>query len=144
LNERENEIEKKVKEYMDEVLEIRGYVYPYQEFWFRTDPEGARAEWEWYKQVRAKKWLPLKYKELIFLTSALIHKHPRGIPTHMKKALELGVTKEEILETIQVVSHTAGGGIPIIAVRILMEILGEPVPLEPKWKEKTLPLPRKG
>jgi AhpD family alkylhydroperoxidase len=134
--ENDEKMNRKAKEFMNDVLEGRGYVYPFQEFYFMADPELAKAEWAWYKLVRAKKSLPLKYKELLIVMSSLVKGHERGLRTHMKKALELGATKEEIVETIQVASMTSGLGATMAGMTILMEVLGHTISREPEWKKE--------
>lgn len=129
--------EDKVQKLLDRARVCPGYVYPFHEYLARNDYEWAETYQSWYEQVRAPRWLPLKYKELLFITAACIKGHETGIKTHITKALELGATKEEVLETIEVASHTGGGGVPVMAVRILIEVLeGKELPKGPVWVGK--------
>jgi alkylhydroperoxidase/carboxymuconolactone decarboxylase family protein YurZ len=128
------EEEERVQRLLERVKQSAGYVYPFHEYLARNDYEWAEAYQTWCEQVRAPRCLPLKYKELLYLTASCIHRHEAGLRTHITKALELGATKEEILETIEVATHTGGGGIPVIATRILVEVLeGKKLPKGPTW-----------
>jgi alkylhydroperoxidase/carboxymuconolactone decarboxylase family protein YurZ len=117
------EQEQRVRRLLERTERCPGYVYPFHEYLAEKDYEWAETYQSWYEQVRAPRWLPLKYKELLFITAACIKYHEPGIRTHVTKALELGATEEEILETIEVATHTGGGGVPVIAIRILLEVL---------------------
>lgn len=129
--------EEKVQQLLDRARKCPGYVYPFHEYLARHDYEWAETYQSWYEQVRAERWLPLKYKELLFITAACIKYHETGIRTHITKALELGASKEEILETIEVATHTGGGGVPVIAIRILLEVLEDrELPKGPHWVSK--------
>ena len=124
--------EAKIQRLLERAKRSAGYVYPFLEYLARNDYEWAEAYQTWREQVRAQRWLPLSYKELLYLTAACIKYHETGIRTHIIRALELGATKDEILETIEVATHTGGGGVPVIAIRILLEVLeGKEVPKGP-------------
>lgn len=126
--------DERVERLLDRVRKCPGYIYPFHEYIAEKDYAWLEAFQGWYEQVRAPRWLPLKYKELLFLTAACLKYHETGIRTHITKALELGATEEEILETIEVATHTGGGGVPVIAVRILLEVLqGKELPKGPRW-----------
>jgi alkylhydroperoxidase/carboxymuconolactone decarboxylase family protein YurZ len=116
------------------IREVPGYVYPFHTYMAEHDYSWLEAHQTWYEQIRAERWLPLKYKELLFLTSALVKLFETGIRTHIKKALEFGATRDEILETIEVAAHTGGGGVPVLAVRVLLEVLEDKeLPKGPQW-----------
>jgi len=53
--------------------------------------------------------LPLRIKELIALGIAIAVRCPGCIETHVKKALESGVSREEIYETVGVAILMSGG-----------------------------------
>lgn len=128
--------EKQIQELLDDIQAWQGYLYPYYEYIVRNDYEYAKSYFDWFKQVKAPRHLPLKYKELLFITAACLKFHETGMRTHITRALQLGATKEEILETIEVATHTGGGGVPVLGVRILMEVLeGNEVQKTPMWVE---------
>jgi alkylhydroperoxidase/carboxymuconolactone decarboxylase family protein YurZ len=74
--------------------------------------------------------LPPKVKEfiLIALDASVTHMFEPGLRAHMRKALELGATKEELLEVFELVSligiHGSTLGISVLAEEY------------PKWIEK--------
>ncbi len=74
--------------------------------------------------------LPPKVKEfiLIALDASVTHMFEPGLRAHMRKALELGATKEELLEVCELVSligiHGSTLGISVLAEEY------------PKWIEK--------
>jgi alkylhydroperoxidase/carboxymuconolactone decarboxylase family protein YurZ len=65
--------------------------------------------------------LPPKVKELILIAinAATTHLYGPGIRRHMKNALKLGSTREEILEVLQLTTvlgiHACNMGVPILA-----------------------------
>ena len=129
--------EQRVQQLLERVRRSAGYVYPFHEYLAKNDYEWAEAYLSWCEQVRAPRHLPLKYKELLYLTASCLYRHEAGLRTHITKALELGATREEILETIEVATHTGGGGVPVGAVRILVEVLeGIELPKGPEWASK--------
>ena len=68
--------------------------------------------------------LPRKYKELILvaINAATTHLYGPGVRRHMKNALKLGATPEEILEVIQLTTvmgiHSCNLAIPIMCEEI--------------------------
>jgi alkylhydroperoxidase/carboxymuconolactone decarboxylase family protein YurZ len=123
-----------VEELLDRVRTVPGYVYPFHTYLADHDFTWLQAFQSWYEQLRAERWLPLKYKELLFVTAACLGLHETGMRTHMRKALELGATSDEILETIEVAAHTGGAGVLVPAVRILVETVeGKELPKGPQW-----------
>lgn len=127
--------EERVRAFLRRVYQSRGYVYASDKFLAEGDYEWALARQAFYEKVREERFLPLKYKELLFITVACAHGHETGMRTHIKKALDLGASKNEILETIEVASLTCGGGVLVTGLRILMEVLGDKtVPRDPAWE----------
>ena len=123
-----------VKALLDRIREVPGYVYPFHTYMAENDYSWLEAHQTWYEQVRAERWIPLKYKELLFLTASCINRFESGLRTHMTNALRVGATKDEILETLEVAAHTGGGGILVLGVRILMEVLeGREITKTPEW-----------
>ena len=80
---------------------------------------------ELYLDFSAHPWkkgsLPSKVKELIYIAidAATTHLYEPGIRTHIRRALDQGATKEEILEVFELVSvlglHSCTVGIPALA-----------------------------
>lgn len=125
---------------LEDIRQWQGYVYPTYRYLIEHDFEFAERYFALFKLLRTEKALPLKYKELLFLTAACIRFHERGIRTHIQRALQLGSSHEEVLETIEVATHTGGGGVPVLAVRILEEIVnGTSIDASPAWVENEPP-----
>jgi len=73
-------------------------------------------------EVEAK--LPMKYKELISIGVALTTQCPYCIERHIKQAKELGVTQEEIAETIMIAAALRSGaaiGYGLLAMKLFKE-----------------------
>ena len=99
----------------------RGY---WHEFWdglLELDPELFAA----YLDFSALPWragvLPPKIKELVYIAfdAAATHLYAAGLKLHMRNAVRLGATAEEITEVLEIVSvigiHAATVGVPILA-----------------------------
>ena len=69
--------------------------------------------------------LPRKIKELIMVGITCAHNRPRGVNLHIRRALKLGATPREVLETIEVAAIP--GGMPglWLGVETLQTILEE-------------------
>lgn len=69
--------------------------------------------------------LPPKVKELILIAinAATTHLYGPGIRRHMKNAIKLGATRDEILEVLQLTTvlgiHACNMGVPILAEELL-------------------------
>jgi len=125
---------KRADELIQRIRDFRGYVYPYQEFLAREDPEWLEAYWNMYEILRRKRALPQVYKELLFVIVSAAKMFGPGIRTHITKALQLGATKEELIETLEIAGTTCGGVVKVFGFRILMEVLeGGPVSENPDW-----------
>ena len=96
--------------YIDEMARERGYVLDYHKVMARHDFDVLQAtnglvEAAYLKQRR----LDRRTKELIFVTSLTVMRASKGhIQSHIRVALDLGVSKEEILEAIEISLPEAG------------------------------------
>ena len=99
----------------------------------QSEPTGSLLlilEWdpdffEQYLNFSAHPWkkgvLPPKIKELIYIAvdAATTHLYLRGTRVHMRRALEQGATREEILEVLELTAaigiHSCTEGVPILA-----------------------------
>jgi 4-carboxymuconolactone decarboxylase len=96
--------------YVDEMARERGYVLDYHKVMARHDFEVLQAgngliEAAYLKPRR----LDRKTKELIFITSLTVMRAGKGhIQSHIRVALDLGLSKEEILEAIEISLPEAG------------------------------------
>ena len=65
--------------------------------------------------------LPPKVKEFIYVAikCAATHLHEPGVRQHIRKAIQLGATRHEIMEVLELVSilgmHTISMGVPVLA-----------------------------
>ena len=134
INVRHSASPDEVERLLDRIRAVPGYVYPFHSYMAEHDFSWIEAHQTWYEQIRAERFLPLKYKELLFLTAACVKLFEPGVRTHITKALDLGATPDEVLETIEVAAHTGGGGVPVLAVRVLIEVLERrDLPKGPEW-----------
>ncbi len=96
--------------YLDEMVRKRGYVLDYHKVLINHDLDLMKAtnnlvEAAYLKERR----LDRKTKELIFITSLTVMRaSKRHVQSHIRVALDLGVSKEEILEAIEISLPEAG------------------------------------
>jgi 4-carboxymuconolactone decarboxylase len=96
--------------YIDDMARKRGYVLDYHKVMAKQDFDVLQAANTLvsaaYLDQRA---LDRKTKELIFIVSLTVMRATKGhIQSHIKVALELGVTPREILEAIEISLPEAG------------------------------------
>jgi 4-carboxymuconolactone decarboxylase len=96
--------------YLDEMVRERGYVLDYHKRLVAADYEFARAANDIVDAAYLKpRRLDRKTKELIFIVSLTSMRATKAhIQSHIKVALELGCTPEEILEAIEISMPEAG------------------------------------
>jgi 4-carboxymuconolactone decarboxylase len=96
--------------YIDEMAKKRGYVLDYHKVMAAQDYEVLQAtnglvEAAYLRERR----LDRKTKELIFIVSLTVMRASKGhIKSHIQVALDLGLSKEEILEAIEIALPEAG------------------------------------
>ena len=96
--------------YVDQMAEKRGYVLDYHKVMAEQDFEVLQAangliEAAYLKERR----LDRKTKELLFIVSLTVMRASKGhIQSHIRVALDLGLSKEEILEAIEITLPEAG------------------------------------
>jgi 4-carboxymuconolactone decarboxylase len=96
--------------YIDAMARDRGYVLEYHKVMAAQDFEvlqkaNAMIEAAYLRPRR----LDRRVKELIFITSLIVARAPKGhIQSHIRVALDLGVPPEEILEAIEIALPEAG------------------------------------
>ena len=101
-------------------IDARGYWNAYLDDMLALDPDFLQA----YLDFSAVPWktgtLEPKIKELIYvaLDGSATHLYEPGLRQHIRNALRLGATKQEILEVLQLVSvvgiHSCTVGVPIL------------------------------
>lgn len=96
--------------YIDEMAKSRGYVLDYHKVMAKQDFEVLQASNELVSAAYLKeRRLDRKTKELIFIVSLTVMRASKGhIQSHIRVALDLGLSKEEILEAIEIALPEAG------------------------------------
>lgn len=100
--------------------EARGYWSPVWDQVLAVDPDFFEA----YLNFSAVPWrhgvLEPKVREFIYIAidASTTHLHADGTRTHMRNALRLGATRQEIMEVLQLISvlgiHSMTDGVPIL------------------------------
>ena len=96
--------------YVDEMAQKRGYVLDYHKVMAAQDFEVLQAangliEAAYLKERR----LDRKTKELLFIVSLTVMRaSKKHIQSHIRVALDLGLSKEEVLEAIEITLPEAG------------------------------------
>lgn len=96
--------------YVDDMVRERGYVLDYHKVMANYDFDVLQAanglvDAAYLKERR----LDRKTKELLFITSLTVMRASKGhIQSHIRVALDLGLSKEEILEAIEISLPEAG------------------------------------
>jgi alkylhydroperoxidase/carboxymuconolactone decarboxylase family protein YurZ len=98
----------------------RGYWHPFWDGILEVDPELFEA----YTEFSSVPWrtgvLEPKVKELIYTAfdASATHLYVPGLKLHMRNAVRLGATQDEIMEVLEIVSvigiHAATVGVPIL------------------------------
>jgi len=98
------------QQYLDDMVRARGYVLDYHKRLVGADYEFARAANDIVDAAYLReRRLDRKVKELIFIVSLTAMRATRAhIQSHIRVALDLGCTPEEILEAIEIELPEAG------------------------------------
>ncbi|MFJ9631803.1 carboxymuconolactone decarboxylase family protein [Streptomyces sp. NPDC101175] len=96
--------------YVDRMARDRGYVLDYHKVMAQHDFEVLRATNQLVQAAYlAPRTLPPATKELLFILSLTVMRAGKGhIQSHIRVALDLGVTPQEILEAIEIALPEAG------------------------------------
>ena len=96
--------------YVDGMVQKRGYVLDYHKVMAAQDYEVLQAANGLVEAAYLKeRTLDRKTKELLFILSLTVMRASKGhIQSHIRVALDLGLTKEEILEAIEISLPEAG------------------------------------
>lgn len=121
--------------YINSMAEARGYVLPYHKLMANADMPVLKAANELVASVYTnERRLSKATKELIFINSLTVLRATHGqIASHIRVALDLGVSPEEILEAIEIVLPEAG----VVAFQHGFQVWADVVgaqPLEPTVK----------
>jgi len=96
--------------YIDDMAARRGYVLDYHKVMAKNDFDVLRATNGLVSAAYLDdRRLDRRTKELIFVTSLTVMRASKGhIQSHIRVALDLGLTPEEILEAIEIALPAAG------------------------------------
>ncbi len=102
--------EKEQQAYIDEMARARGYVLDYHKVMARADFEVLQRTNALIDAVYLRqRHLDRRTKELLFITSLTVLRAGKGhIQSHIRAALDLGVSPEEVLEAIEIALPEAG------------------------------------
>ncbi len=114
------------QEIKDEFIRIRGSWADHWETILQLDPEFMRAYLNFSAVPWRKNHLDDKTKEFMYIAvdAAATHLYVPGIRQHIRAALKLGATEQEIMEVLELTStlgiHAMNIGVPIL-VEVLVE-----------------------
>jgi len=105
-----SEVSTEQQEYIDSMARDRGYVLQYHKVMAKHDYPALKAiDGMVHATYLAPRLLDRRTKELIFIVSLTVLRATKGqIQSHIKVALDLGVTESEILEAIEIALPEAG------------------------------------
>jgi alkylhydroperoxidase/carboxymuconolactone decarboxylase family protein YurZ len=99
------------------------YGYPYWEWVAREDPEYVAARQPLSElSIGEGKALSVKYREMVIIGILAFRGRKEGLVAHMKRAVDHGATKRELLEAIQSAAVPGGGPTFSSGVQALMEL----------------------
>jgi alkylhydroperoxidase/carboxymuconolactone decarboxylase family protein YurZ len=99
------------------------YGYPYWDWVAREDPEYVAARQPLSElSVGEGKELSVKYREMVIIGILAFRGRKEGVVAHMRRAVDHGATKRELLEAIQSAAVPGGGPTFSTGVQALMEL----------------------
>ncbi len=127
------EADKRAQGFIEEMRKERGYLPPSYPYVATRDIDFLEAYDSLYKRALSDgKALPAKYRELVVIGILAYRGNDPACYEHVKRALRLGATRQEVLEAIE--ATIIPGGTPTFGagLRALMRVEEE----EKKEKEK--------
>src|SRR5207247_10520049 len=89
---------------------VSPYGYPFWEWVAREDPEYVRARQPLSElSIGEGKELSVKHREMVIIGILAFRGREEGVATHMRRAIQHGATKRELLEAIQSAAFPGGG-----------------------------------
>ena len=99
------------------------YGYPFWDWVAREDPEYVRARQPLSKlSVGEGKELSIKHREMVIIGILAFRGREEGVVAHMRRAVQHGATKRELLEAIQSAAVPGGGPTFSTGVQALMKL----------------------
>ncbi len=104
----------------------RGYIYPEWEFAARSDPEFVEAYNALYRAALTDgQALSAKTREFIALGILAYRGEVEAVVAHIRRAMRLGATKQEILEAVETAIVPGGAPTFFCGLRAIMQAVGE-------------------
>ena len=99
------------------------YGYPFWEWVAREDPEYVAARQPLSQlSVGEGKALSIKHREMVIIGILAFRGRKEGVIAHMRRAIDHGATKRELLESIQSAAVPGGGPTFSTGAQALMEL----------------------
>jgi alkylhydroperoxidase/carboxymuconolactone decarboxylase family protein YurZ len=99
------------------------YGYPFWEWVAREDPEYVAARQPLSElSIGEGKALSIKQREMVIIGILAFRGRKEGVVAHMRRAVQHGATKRELLEAIQSAAVPGGGPTFSTGVQALMEL----------------------
>lgn len=99
------------------------YGYAFWEWVAREDPEYVRARQPLSMlSIGEGRELSVKYREMVIIGILAFRGRKEGVVAHMRRAIEHGATKRELLEAIQSAAVPGGGPTFSTGAQALMEL----------------------
>ncbi len=117
------EMDKEVQKVFSDYIKERNNVPDYAKFLAEENPEFLVKWFDTRRVFRGKGVLPEKFKELLSMAANAVRLNEIGVEMHIQAAMDMGATKQEILETA--LNVWLVGGMPSlnICLRSLMKVL---------------------
>ena len=99
------------------------YGYPFWEWVAKEDPEYVKARQPLSAlSIGEGKELSVKYREMVIIGILAFRGRKEGVSAHMRRAIDHGATKRELLEAIQSAAVPGGGPAFSTGAQALMEL----------------------
>jgi len=99
------------------------YGYAHTDWLAREDPEYVRARQPLSElSVGEGKELSVKHREMVIIGILAYRGRQSGVVAHMRRAIDHGATKRELLEAMQSAAVLGGGPTLSVGVQALMEL----------------------
>src|SRR5689334_233862 len=99
------------------------YGYPWADWLAREDPEYARARIPVSALSTGEgKELSVRHREMVIIGILAFRGRQEGVVAHMRRAIDHGATKRELLEAIQAAAVPGGGPCFSTGAQALMEL----------------------
>jgi len=116
------------KRLLEDMMKKRGYIYPSYRVLAENDPEFLETYDKLYELAMLKtRIFPEKIKELFFI-AAIAARSPgdnSAMKNHMRRALEKGATRDEILEALKCAFFPGGALSLLYSINTLIEVIKE-------------------